>query len=89
MVSISEYQISKKYFGAREVKNLVDEISNYQSLVYIRPSGSDKQINAKSIVGVLGLGIKPTYRFQILCWHTDIKQCQADLEKVLKIIDEL
>ena len=42
---------------ARPVALLVQEASKYDSIIYIQ--SGDKRVNAKSIMGIMGLGLDP------------------------------
>ena len=58
MVLISDTIMCNKDFSERNVKNLVAEIEQLSSLVYIETIKDEKRINGKSSVGFLSLKLQ-------------------------------
>lgn len=64
----------------RPIAHLVQEASQYKSSVYIEMD--DKKINAKSIMGVLLLGIKQGESIYVLANGVDEKEALDALEEL-------
>ena len=63
---------------ARPIALLVQEASQYSSSVYI-----EKQVNAKSIMGMMSLTLMPGEEITVVANGTDEKEAAAGIERFL------
>lgn len=77
--------VSPVDFGSRFVQNFVYKIMNMQSNPYIVTL--DKNVNAKSILGLLSANIRKgdTIRIQVMN-NYDLGQAESDLEYIINLI---
>lgn len=66
---------------ARPIALLVQEASQYSSTVYIEVD--DKQVNAKSIMGMMSLRLLPGEKINIIANGTDEEEAANGIEKFL------
>lgn len=66
---------------ARPVALLVQVASQYESKVYLETS--NKKVNAKSIMGMMSLGLDNGEEVAIVCEGTDEEKAAADVESFL------
>lgn len=66
---------------ARPVALLVQVASQYESTVYLETS--DKRVNAKSIMGMMSLGLDNGEEVTVICEGTDEENAAVDVEKFL------
>lgn len=66
---------------ARPVALLVQVASQYESTVYLE-TGS-KKVNAKSIMGMMSLGLDSGEEVMVVCDGADEEKAVADVEKFL------
>lgn len=66
---------------ARPVALLVQEASKYESTVYLEAAG--KRINAKSLIGMMSLGLVSGEELVVSADGTDEKDAVANIEKFL------
>lgn len=66
---------------ARPVALLVQVASQYESTVYLE-TGS-KKVNAKSIMGMMSLGLDSGEEVMVVCDGADEEKAAADVEKFL------
>jgi phosphotransferase system HPr (HPr) family protein len=89
------YKISKvieinKYINSRHASNLVVELDKINSCVHLGKFQSDsRQVNAKSIIGLLSLGLKLGDEIIICVVNQNKEQCENDMIKVLEIFKNL
>ncbi len=67
---------------ARPIAVLVQVASKYESSVYI--VSGDKKVNAKSIMGMMGLGLANGENVTIVTEGSDEAEAAADIEKYLQ-----
>ena len=67
---------------ARPIALLVQEASQYSSSVYIEVD--QKQVNAKSIMAVMSLGVKQGNEITITADGADEEEAIAEIQKVLE-----
>lgn len=66
---------------ARPVALLVQEASKYESRIYI--CSGDKKVNAKSIMGMMSLGLASGEQLTVTAEGTDEEEAVCGLEKFL------
>ena len=66
---------------ARPVALLVQVASQYDSTVYLETK--DKRINAKSIMGMMSLGLNSGEEVTVICEGADEKTASVEVEKFL------
>ena len=66
---------------ARPVALLVQVASQFESTVYLETS--DKRVNAKSIMGMMNLGLNNGEEVSVVCEGTDEETASVDVEKFL------
>lgn len=66
---------------ARPVALLVQVASQYESKVYLETS--NKKVNAKSIMGMMSLGLDNGEEVAIVCEGADEEKAAADVERFL------
>lgn len=66
---------------ARPVALLVQEASKYESTIYIQ--SGDKKVNAKSIMGMMSLGLDNGDRLTVTAEGTDEQTAVDNIEKFL------
>lgn len=66
---------------ARPVALLVQVASQYESTVYLETG--NKKVNAKSIMGMMSLGLDNGEEVEIVCEGADEEKAAADVEKFL------
>ena len=66
---------------ARPVALLVQVASQFESTVY--QETSDKRVNAKSIMGMMNLGLNNGEEVSVVCEGTDEETAIVDVEKFL------
>ena len=66
---------------ASPIALLVQEASQYASRIYIQMG--DKQINAKSIMGMMSLTLMPGEEITVVANGTDEKEAAAGIERFL------
>ena len=66
---------------ARPVALLVQVASQFESTVYLETS--DKRVNAKSIMGMMNLGLNNGEEVSVVCEGTDEETAIEDVEKFL------
>ena len=66
---------------ARPVALLVQVASQFESTVYLETSG--KRVNAKSIMGMMNLGLNNGEEVSVVCEGTDEETAIVDVEKFL------
>lgn len=66
---------------ARPVAMLVQVASQFESTVYIETTG--KRVNAKSIMGMMGLGLKEGEQLTVVTDGSDEEEALANIEKYL------
>ena len=66
---------------ARPIALLVQEASQYSSSVYIEVD--QKQVNAKSIMGMMSLTLLPGEEITVVANGTDVKEAAAGIERFL------
>ncbi len=66
---------------ARPVALLVQVASQFESTVYLETS--DKRVNAKSIMGMMNLGLNNGEEVSVVCEGTDEETAIVDVEKFL------
>ena len=66
---------------ARPVALLVQVASQFESTVYLETS--DKRVNAKSIIGMMNLGLNNGEEVSVVCEGTDEETAIVDVEKFL------
>ena len=66
---------------ARPVALLVQVASQFESTVYLETS--DKRVNAKSIMGMMNLGLNNGEEVSVVCAGTDEATAIVDVEKFL------
>lgn len=71
---------------ARPIALLVQKASRYESSIYIE-SGS-KRVNAKSIMGMMSLGLNSGEVLDVVAEGTDENEAVCDIEKFLSGADE-
>lgn len=71
----------KNGFEARPVAVLVQVASQHESSVYIESAG--KKVNAKSIMGMMSLGLNSGEEVNVVADGKDEKEAIADIEKYL------
>lgn len=71
---------------ARPIALLVQKASRYESSIYIE-SGS-KRVNAKSIMGMMSLGLNSGEVLDVVAEGTDENEAVCDIEKFLSGVDE-
>lgn len=71
---------------ARPIALLVQKASRYESSIYIE-SGS-KRVNAKSIMGMMSLGLNSGEILDVVAEGADEKEAVCDIEKFLNGVDE-
>lgn len=74
-------------FTGRTVQNLVYKIQNLKSYIYI--TTVDKNINMKSIIGVLSLHLKKNDIVRITCYNDKLDIIQSDISFIENQISEL
>lgn len=71
---------------ARPIALLVQKASRYESSIYIE-SGS-KRVNAKSIMGMMSLGLNSGEVLDVVAEGADENEAVCDIEKFLSGVDE-
>lgn len=71
---------------ARPIALLVQKASRYESSIYIE-SGR-KRVNAKSIMGMMSLGLNSGEVLDVVAEGTDENEAVCDIEKFLSGVDE-
>ena len=71
----------------RNAHRLSYMMQSARSTVYFSFGG--RQINAKSLLGVLSLNLKPKNIINIICYHDDIAQAEMDLKYVIGVLENL
>ncbi len=66
---------------ARPIALLVQEASKYESQIYIQ--SGDKRVNAKSIMGMMSLGLDNGDRMEVSAEGTDEQAAVAGIESFL------
>lgn len=66
---------------ARPVAMLVQVASKYDSTVYLE--SADRKVNAKSIMGMMSLGLNSGENVTVMAEGTDEEAAVADIEKYL------
>ena len=66
---------------ARPVALLVQEASKYDSIIYIQ--SGDKKVNAKSIMGMMSLGLNTGEEVTVLVDGADEQEALENIEKYL------
>ena len=66
---------------ARPVALLVQVASQFESTVYLETS--DKRVNAKSIMGMMNLGLDNGEEVSVVCEGVDEESAMVDVEKFL------
>lgn len=66
---------------ARPVALLVQVASQYESTVYLETG--NKKVNAKSIMGMMSLGLDSGEEVEIVCEGADEEKAATDVEKFL------
>ncbi|MBR4965916.1 MAG: HPr family phosphocarrier protein [Lachnospiraceae bacterium] len=66
---------------ARPIAVLVQVASQYESAIYLEADG--KRVNAKSIMGMMSLGLDAGEKVTVIVDGTDEKEALADIEKYL------
>lgn len=66
---------------ARPVALLVQVASQYESTVYLETG--NKKVNAKSIMGMMSLGLDNGEEVEIVCEGADEEKAATDVEKFL------
>ncbi len=66
---------------ARPVAMLVQVASQFESTVYLETS--DKRVNAKSIMGMMNLGLDNGEEVSVVCEGADEESAMVDVEKFL------
>ncbi len=66
---------------ARPVALLVQEASKYESIIYIQ--SEDKKVNAKSIMGMMSLGLANGEELTVSAEGTDEETAVSNIEKFL------
>lgn len=72
----------KDSLEARPIAVLVQVASKYESSVYIM--SHDKKVNAKSIMGMMGLGLTSGESVTIITEGSDEEEAAKDIENYLK-----
>lgn len=72
---------SSEGLDARPIALLVQEASQYSSTVYIEVD--DKQVNAKSIMGMMSLRLLPGEKINIVANGTDEEEAANGIERFL------
>ena len=72
---------NEKGLDARPIARLVQEASQYASKVYIEVD--DKQVNAKSIMGMMSLTFSGGEEFTVIADGTDEEEAIQGVEKFL------
>ena len=68
---------------ARPVTFFIQKANEFKSSIWVEKD--DRRVNAKSLLGVLGSGIKQGDEIEIVCEGQDEKEA---LQQMLKIIEE-
>lgn len=71
----------KNGLEARPVAVLVQVASQHESSIYIESAG--KKVNAKSIMGMMSLGLNSGEELYVVAEGTDEEEAIADIEKFL------
>ncbi len=66
---------------ARPVAMLVQVASQFESTIYLETS--DKRVNAKSIMGMMNLGLDNGEEVSVVCEGVDEESAMVDVEKFL------
>ena len=82
MIKISVVVKADPGFDGRPIALLVQEASQYASKVYIQVA--EKNINAKSIMGMMTLGLVTGESITVEADGTDEEQAVAEIEKYLQ-----
>lgn len=76
--------MSPKYFNSRFVQNFVYSIMNMKSFPYM--STVERNVNAKSVLGLLSLNIHQGDIIRIQVCNNDIEQAKKDLDFIIELI---
>ena len=79
-----------KYINTRHASNLVAKLESIQSSVYLNKIHEySRQVNAKSIIGLLSLGLKRGDEVVVTVLNQDENNCKEDILKALEIVINL
>lgn len=79
-----------RYINTRHASNLVAKLDSIDSGIYINKIHEySRQVNAKSIIGLLSLGLKRGDEVVVTVLNQDENKCKEDMLKALEIIANL
>lgn len=73
--------------SGRYVHRLVYKLQNLDSSIHFLIK--DRNINAKSLIGMFSAQIKKGNKIQVICYHEDSDKAHNDLKTIHKILAEL
>lgn len=90
MNEVKSSLIILNYANARFANNVIDRICNVKSSVYLMSNSNlDRKVNAKSLLGILSLSLKPLETLIVFVYNEDLKEAEQDLKTVMEAIDTI
>ena len=86
MESLNKEFIINRTFDSRYVKNFINKVTAIKSDVYF--AKDDRKINAKSIIGLLSLGLSMGDKIEIYVSGSNKDLLKSDMIKVIEILGE-
>ena len=87
MNEVKSSLIILNYVNTRFANNVIDRICNVKSSVYLMSNSNlDRKVNAKSLLGILSLSLKPLETLIVFVYNEDLKVAEQDLEVVMEAI---
>lgn len=86
MESLNKEFIINRTFDSRYVKNFINKVVAIKSDVYF--AKDDRKINAKSIIGLLSLGLSMGDKIAIYVSGSNKDLLKSDMSKVIEILGE-
>ena len=90
MNEVKSSLIILNYVNTRFANNVIDRICNVKSSVYLMSNSNlDRKVNAKSLLGILSLSLKPLETLIVFVYNQDLKEAEQDLKTVMEAIDTI
>jgi len=90
MNEVKSSLIILNYANTRFANNVIDRICNVKSSVYLMSNSNlDRKVNAKSLLGILSLSLKPLETLIVFVYNEDLKVAEQDLKTVIEVIDTI
>lgn len=87
MNEVKSSLIILNYANTRFANNVIDRIRNVKSSVYLMSNSNlDRKVNAKSLLGILSLSLKPLETLIVFVYNQDLKEAEQDLKTVIEVI---